>query len=374
MSNLRSKQQPTAGDSGSWHPQGEPRMLFAWTRLAAPARGYRVCATYNGALFVADCLTPDRPHLPFSVSQDKSGSPTISGELALSVDDDGAAALRLTIRDLKYPSGQVPQQLLAQHPLDVEPADANRGVIFKPIDGSVPVRAPLDTDVPPYCYVGQLAMSFPNGERYIGTGTLIEARNKADSGRYVLTCAHNLFDRKDGGRATRVSFQQGLNDQDPPPHPVIEAEDWFYPDDYPDVALSRTLDHRLLGQGLIEQSIGLDYGLVRLSEQIAVENPPLPTVYGDDALMDLKVRLCGLYGWHDHDEQMFQVAGRIDRVEPAVLGYPISTAVGTSGTAVTFGESAIVAVHACPGDEGDAHNYGARITSEVIERLNSWQA
>ncbi|MGD1715543.1 trypsin-like serine peptidase [Dapis sp. BLCC M172] len=244
----------------------------------------------------------------------------------------------------------------------------------KSIPGNVPVRAPENTKQFPYWFVGKLSMEFPNGKKYLGTGTLIAAKFKGDTGLYVLTCAHNLYDKSDGGRAIKVSFQRGLNGQATPPYPVVEAVDWHYPAGYPSNSIPRNLDKSQLGSNLLRTSEALDYGLVKLKEKIEVTNAPEIVAKDNRELHRLNVKLVGLYGWEGHKNNMYVGTGEITVINPEQLGYPISTALGTSGTAVmTEDYSSIVAVHTHAGLPGDDHNYGRRMTDEVIEEIRGWQ-
>ncbi|MGD1897096.1 MAG: trypsin-like serine peptidase [Phormidesmis sp.] len=244
--------------------------------------------------------------------------------------------------------------------------------VGKPINGNVPKRVPSDTKHEPYWFVGQLTMTFPNQKSYIGTGTIIKAKKKGQTGLYVLTCAHNLYDARDGGRAVKVSFQRGLNGQTHPPYPAVEADDWYYPSDYPDNSISKGVDISQLGAELVKQSRALDYGLVKLREKIDVENCPEIMALDDRALQGIDVALIGLYGWENQDDNMYVGRGKVEIVKDQQLGYPISTDRGASGTAV-MSEKGIVAVHTHSGLEGDGNNYGRRITKEVIAHVESWQ-
>ena len=56
----------------------------------------------------------------------------------------------------------------------------------------------------PYAVTGHLQMIFPNGRRYIGSGTMV--------GRHhVLTAGHCVYSRADGGWAKQISFEAARN-------------------------------------------------------------------------------------------------------------------------------------------------------------------
>lgn len=61
-----------------------------------------------------------------------------------------------------------------------------------------------DSAAPPYCWVGQIATSWPDGSTTVGTGVLFGLR-------HVLTCAHNFINRGDRTTARSAVFTMGLN-------------------------------------------------------------------------------------------------------------------------------------------------------------------
>jgi V8-like Glu-specific endopeptidase len=90
----------------------------------------------------------------------------------------------------------VPPELAAGHG-----AGARRpGVVLNPADRT---RVP-DTDAPPARWIGMLRSSWPDGPDTTGTATLI-------GDRYLLTCAHNLYNAPDGVSCTGATFWPGLN-------------------------------------------------------------------------------------------------------------------------------------------------------------------
>lgn len=99
--------------------------------------------------------------------------------------------------------------------------------VFKPIPSNNPVRVE-NTTLSPYCYVGLLLASFPNRQTYVGTATLIDKMSGDKESIHVLTCAHNLYSKNDGGMAVTVRFQRAFNDPDAPYEP-IEVEKWSFP-------------------------------------------------------------------------------------------------------------------------------------------------
>ncbi len=245
----------------------------------------------------------------------------------------------------------------------------NEENVFAPIPGNKPKHV-VDTEVAPYKFIGLLNMTFPNGEKYFGTGTVIAKSTEKDS-FYVLTCAHNLYDFEDGGKATKIEFIRAYNDPDAP-FPSIEAVSWDYPEKYPDVAVSRHHEKRLLSENkvdLLQEDINLDYGIVKLKSSVnSIDGFPGLIVKTTGELQDLAAQING-YGWLD--EKMSNAKGLIKEVGDKYLRYPISTEEGASGSAITKGDSKeIVGIHTRGYD--DKLNQGVRITQEVKDKLLSW--
>ncbi|WP_353815615.1 trypsin-like serine peptidase [Agromyces sp. SYSU T00266] len=242
-----------------------------------------------------------------------------------------------------------------------------------PIPGSdpEPVR---DADAYPYCCVGLVTMRFPDATA-IGTATVISL-DGTGGGRFLLTCAHNLYDEDDGGDATEVRFEQARNGSGRPSHPAVAVTDWRIPPGYRDVALSRAARAAGVGRTLREESGSLDFALARLERPAAAPAYPSPTVIG--AIKGIPVDLVGLYGWNEgDDDEMYRADGPVDTVSDGgdIIGYPISTRVGASGTGVFADDHrAIAGVHIHGGSNGDRYNYARRVTEPMLTQLARWAA
>jgi V8-like Glu-specific endopeptidase len=243
--------------------------------------------------------------------------------------------------------------------------DIGVGIVGKVIPNNTPVRVQDSTQVP-YCYVGLLTMKFGE-DTYIGTGTLIKEPGKETSS-YVLTCAHNLYDPTDG-KASSVTFTQAYN---PPltPYPAIAAEEFYYPDNYPGVAISRSVDIETLGDSILAVNIDYDYGLVKLSTPINLSSYPVLDVETTEELTDLPVQING-YGYFP-DDAMSHATGFITNVTATALQYPITTEKGASGSAIMKNDnSLIVGIHT-RSVSGANLNQGVRVTQALVDQVNKW--
>ena len=385
---------PRAQAGTQWSPPDYPALVFRSSVLPGPGARFLARLLFEGKPFVDVEVDAENPIVPFSLGGDTDPRPFIEGKLNYQVNSGGVL---LIVSNLRYPGGTVAEHVLdstvpdaaAQPERDEElmkktsreyvsdAAATSRHRLFKPISGNTPERAPLDTNIAPYWFVGQLLVEFPKAVG-VATATLIAAKRKENTGLYLLTCAHNLFNHTYGGRAEVITFQRGLNGQPEPPYPVVQAADWFYPNEWPDYAIGEDILPGSIGPKLLQQSQVYDYGLIRLRSKIDVTDCPMMTARRDDHLQDREAQLIGMYKWNGEEDNMYVGTGKIDVVTDVLLGYKISTDAGTSGTAVMespiTSPPGIVGVHIKAGLPGDNHNYGRRLTQDVIDRIESWQS
>lgn len=239
--------------------------------------------------------------------------------------------------------------------------------VFKPIPGNNPMKV-ADTTLSPYCYVGLLLITFPNQRMYIGTATLLGKMPGDRESLHVLTCAHNIYSKNDGGLAVKVVFYRAFNDPRAPYEP-IEAVQWFYPNAYPNVDLPNDLPSRFIDERLIEANVAFDYAVVKLKTAIRTEQPlPLIQVRTTDALWNKEIQI-NSYGWFN--EAMSHARGPIKRVDAQRLFYPVSTMQGAAGAAIMNKDSLdIYGIHTRATDM--ELNQGLRITEEVKNEILNW--
>ncbi|WP_020475574.1 trypsin-like serine peptidase [Zavarzinella formosa] len=230
-----------------------------------------------------------------------------------------------------------------EHPVAVRDNDRLHKV-FPPDDR----KQVTNTTVAPFDGVGLLEMTFPNGKVYTGTGTLID-------GTHVLTAAHNLFDNRDGGKATKITFTPAQNGP-PKPKTTIDALRWDFPADF-------------------EKNEGddtLDYGVVTLKS----EAPKTATKYkvkvaSDKDLSSMEFQVAG-YPGDKASGTMWYGKGKLTKVLPKLLQYKISTYEGESGAAVAAKDSdgwSVFGIH----DGGTVEaNQACRITDSVKQAIDQW--
>ncbi|NNE26337.1 MAG: hypothetical protein HKN09_05800 [Saprospiraceae bacterium] len=245
--------------------------------------------------------------------------------------------------------------------------EKGHGRYFKPIPGNNPVLIP-DTTIDPYYYVGLLEMTFPNDKSYFGTATLIAADKNATNSKYLLTCAHNLYDEDDGGEVRTVTFKRAYSDPNEP-YGELLALSWHYPDGYPDVAISKNADLQTISLLKIMENIDLDYAIVELESAVEIAGFPTIVVESTESLENLEIQING-YGYFD--ERMGHATGTIDEVGTNFLRYGITTDQGASGSALMKNDNrSIVGIHTRAVPNKDL-NQGVRITEAVNTQLRGW--
>lgn len=87
--------------------------------------------------------------------------------------------------------------------------------------------AVTNATVPPYRWIGQLECSWRSGPNTVGTATLIDDR-------FLITCAHNLFDTSTGQHMTGAVFRPALTRNagaiQAPFH--LPVDRWVVPEEY----------------------------------------------------------------------------------------------------------------------------------------------
>lgn len=239
--------------------------------------------------------------------------------------------------------------------------------VFPP-DGRVRVDP---TTVTPFSWVGQLAITFPDGSRGTGTGTLID-RDR------VLTCGHNLYQDRRGGRASSVIFSLAQNGTDRP-YPPVGFRDAHVSEEY------RTLspaDPAATSGVVRDYSRYLyDFGVVSLQTGLDPAEGAFPFLYdaSDETLVDRTADIAG-YPGDKTAGTMWNAAGPLTPPPAAeFLWYRISTFNGQSGAAVrcTFEEDEegdvprIVGIHVAGSSELQS-NFAVRLTSDVIRTIETW--
>ncbi len=229
--------------------------------------------------------------------------------------------------------------------------------------GSDRVRV-ANTQAYPYSTIGQLEMTFPNGETYTGTGTLIAPD-------FVLTAAHNLFGKDIGGWAKTVTFSAG-REANAFPFGKVPAQNIFVTDDYrslsppnPNQVPPGDIDYALYTQ---------DFGLVKLSKSVNTGTMRMLAA-SDEELAAQTFNVTG-YPGDKPEGTMWGASGKLISFPEEFLFYKISSYRGQSGSGVTTPFPKIAVPRICgihvAGSTHIGDNFAVRINDDVIKTVQGW--
>ncbi|MBS0272463.1 MAG: trypsin-like serine protease [Proteobacteria bacterium] len=198
---------------------------------------------------------------------------------------------------------------------------------------------------------GHLEMLFPNGKKYIGSGTMVNHR-------HVLTAGHCLYSIDLGGWATAITFSPALNETY---YPIIPAK----------------VTHLLTVKGWTDETDSrYDMGMLILDRDLGEETG----WYGissdtDKFLKSLSINVTGYPGDEGKDgRQMWTMPGSIKKLDSDQFTYTLDTTGGQSGSGVWSHLSHpegnyCVGIHTTG---GEYYNTATRISSSKFDRFVSW--
>ena len=232
--------------------------------------------------------------------------------------------------------------------------------------GTTPTKV-ADANKAPYHFTGRLDMTFPNGNKFLATAILIGKKEGQEESQYILTCAHNLYDKGEGGEATRVAFSPAMHNNSKP-HGTIEHAALNYPAEFKRAAISHSVDTSLLGDELVALANQHDYAIVKLKSTVKVDDIPVAVVQADGELKNLALMM---HAYGSLDTSMTEANGKVTKVAATELEYDIKAVVGDSGAGLMPNNKSVVAIQAT---KSPTHCTGVRITQAVKNNLDSWMS
>ncbi|MDB5578168.1 MAG: protease, family [Bradyrhizobium sp.] len=201
----------------------------------------------------------------------------------------------------------------------------------------------------PFAVQGHLQMTFPNGQRYIGSGTMI--------GRHhVITAGHCVYSSADGGWATQMTFEAARNGNNRP--------------------FGTQSAIRLMSvTGWTQQgSSDFDMGMLILDSDVGDRTGYMGVITGPDTMLQrYRVNVTG-YPGDKGGTTLWTHADVIKAVAAERIGYDIDTMGGQSGSGVWSswaghqGEK-VCAIHTTGAASG---NGGTRISRGKFDRIVDW--
>jgi len=193
----------------------------------------------------------------------------------------------------------------------------------------------------PFCAIGVLNITFPNGATGTGTGWLFYDN-------VVITAGHCVFDSNNGGWATAITFIPGANGSTSPygsatSTQLVTSTAW---------ANNRDTNH--------------DWGVITLNSNIGRSTGYFGITWQSASLKDTVVHVIGYPG--EYFRQMWGMGGTITRDTTNRVFYTIDTTGGQSGSPVYKPDNYVVAIHTT----GSAtENGGTRITKALFDYFAS---
>ncbi|MDI1436389.1 peptidoglycan-binding protein [Polyangium sorediatum] len=222
-------------------------------------------------------------------------------------------------------------------------------IVFGPDDR---VRVPR-TEAAPYRAICALRITGANGERYVGTGWLINPRT-------VVTAGHCVYDcQAMGGWATSIEVIPALDGTRQPFGSVVAKR------------------FRLVSGWLEDRSPEYDYAAILLDEPVQMnEGFFMPEALPPAELEGALVNIAGYPQEPDSATRLYYHARALKDVGGRIVQYDIDTFGGQSGAPVWLtrpnGERVVVAIHTSGPRAGIPWNSGLRITTAVLASLRRW--
>jgi len=210
----------------------------------------------------------------------------------------------------------------------------------------------------PHSVHGVVVMRFPRmpaDTLYgLGTGALIAPN-------VVLTCAHNLYNAKYGGRASSVRFLPAINRKELP-FDESTVKDFCYPEAYTKDKWS-VEDYGIL---ILDTPLGEEtgyFGLSVLSQQDLKDRPISISGYPKDKVAE-----------KDREYELWGMKGHVHALNLNYIEYEIDTYGGQSGSPVCYqhGDNYyVVGIHVLE-DEARGVNKATRLTEARYNQINAW--
>lgn len=205
-----------------------------------------------------------------------------------------------------------------------------------------------DTQVWPFRCVGLIRTTYPNGKRYIGSGVLV-SRN------CVLTCAHNIYNKKRGGWGKIVEFRPAQNGPSAP-YGMTAATKLLATSGYTDAAAGASLH---------------DYAVVVLNRAFGDELGWWGyAIASDDFLASRSLSVTG-YPGDKGGREMWTCEGTVEG-GPEYLQYDIDTDNGQSGGPVWTQTSDQVVSYGIHITGTSGGNSAVRLTTARFNEVRSW--
>lgn len=247
----------------------------------------------------------------------------------------------------------------------------HNGMLVNEIDRREKVKA---TNSTPWSGIASLEMHYyaTDGQnsyiaKYFGSGALIS--NK----RYILTAAHNLYDKNTGYLPLSVKASPGLNDGAQYCHATsmryyIDPEYFMDPTPKNDIAIIDFGTNFQENNPRFQNNEPFSFGIKFFPEKKLVGKMLTITGFPGGAIINNELRYLKC-------ERMMFSHGRAITVTDGIISYDIDTTRGNSGSPVYFREEE--SFYCCGVHSGEGQNFtnnGAHLNKNKIKLIKQWLA
>jgi glutamyl endopeptidase len=203
----------------------------------------------------------------------------------------------------------------------------------------------------PWRMICSLEMTSSSGNNYLGTGWIAGPS-------LVITAAHCIFDKSDGGWITSVKIFPGRSEETSP-ETFFTSTNFRAPKKWVDDE-NENFDYAAI---ILDEDIGSGLGYFSIACQ------------SDDSLKNSMVNISGYPGSRAGEIQLHH-ANRILKVSSSKIYYDVDTEGGQSGSPIWVYEDnsqipIVVGIHSSGTGKATLGNSGVRITSEVLHFIDA---
>lgn len=208
------------------------------------------------------------------------------------------------------------------------------------------IKQPITT-VYPTSTICHLHIEFPNGQKGVGTGTIV-------SNNHVLTSAHNLYSIHRGGFANKIVVSPGKSGRKYP-FKRWRACELFIPDNY-----ARTNNDRF------------DFALLNINSNLKRVTGAIGLIDDKRIMDDYTITVAGYPMDKRSGKFIYYDFGNVTDIEYGFLYYGIYTSGGQSGSGIFTdfkNKKYLVGIH--KGNRDNNTNRGVHLRREIFEFIHS---
>jgi glutamyl endopeptidase len=292
-------------------------MMLSSLFFALPLQGY------------AEAEVSSPPLIDINTTEELS----VSGISVYDLETNVESEQGLPIAPRGYSTGDMGSESFIPNNLSVE--RSTRQIIGKDTRTRV-----TNTTAFPNSMIGQMSITFPNGQTYVGTAWMY-------GNKVAVTAGHCVYSKSDGGWARSVAFSPGKNGSSNP------LGTYYATQLYTDTKYVQNEDSNY------------DWGMLRFSTNVGQTTGYLGAEWTSNSQVGINVTVKGYPG--EKNSQMWTSNGKITGSGSSKTNYSIDTTGGQSGAPVyryIEGSYRSLAIHT---NSYSSYNQGERIDKSLFE-------